>query len=110
MKFAIIGAGSMGKRRIRCLLANGIKPDAIRIVDVREDRRAEAKEKYGVEGAVGLEDALKWNPDAVIVSVPGAPHGALPDCRRGEEAHLLRGSAGAGIAGYRSARHDGRAE
>jgi len=64
----------MGKRRIRCLQGNGVKADAIRVVDVREDRRAEAKEKYGVDGFSTLDEALKWNPDAVLVCVPGSLH------------------------------------
>lgn len=68
----------MGKRRVRCLLANQIKPADIRVADVREDRRQEVLAKHGVEGLPSLEAGLTWNPDVVIVSVPGALH--VPAC------------------------------
>lgn len=74
MKFLVVGGGSMGKRRIRCLLANNIKPDQIRMVDVRADRQAEVKEKHNVDSMSNLSAGLEWNPDAVVISVPGAAH------------------------------------
>ena len=74
MKFVVVGGGSMGKRRIRCLLANNIPPQAIRLVEVRPDRREEVKEKHVIDSFSDLESALDWNPSAVIVSVPGAYH------------------------------------
>lgn len=77
-QFLIVGGGSMGKRRTRCLLANQIPPESIRIVDVREDRRAECREKHRVEGFASLDEGLQWNPDVVFASVPGALH--LPVC------------------------------
>ena len=43
----IIGLGSMGKRRIRCLKALGI--NSIWGYDTREDRKREAKEKYQIQ-------------------------------------------------------------
>ena len=43
MKFLVIGLGSMGKRRVRNLLANGEK--SIFGFDLREDRRKETEEK-----------------------------------------------------------------
>jgi predicted dehydrogenase len=64
----------MGKRRVRCLLANGVKSEQIRMVDVRADRQAEVKEKHNVDSVNDLNAGLEWNPDAVIVSVPGAAH------------------------------------
>jgi predicted dehydrogenase len=74
MKFLVVGGGSMGKRRILCLLANGIKPEQIRMVDVRADRQAEVKQKHNVDSMNDLEAGFEWSPDAVIVSVPGAAH------------------------------------
>ena len=47
MKFLVIGLGSMGKRRIRCLQALGFQD--IVGVDVREDRRQEAQTSYGIQ-------------------------------------------------------------
>lgn len=74
MKFAVIGGGSMGKRRIRCLLANKVDAKDIRLVDVREDRQAESKEKYGVESLGDVQQALTWGAEALLVCVPGALH------------------------------------
>lgn len=74
MKTLVVGGGSMGKRRVRCLLANGIKPEEIRMVDIRADRQAEVKERYHVDSVDDLNAGLAWNPDAVIVSVPGSAH------------------------------------
>lgn len=71
MKFLVIGGGSMGKRRVRCLLANGIAPDQIRIVDQRQDRRDESKSKHNVDGFDSLATGLRWGPDACLVSLPG---------------------------------------
>ena len=47
MNFLIIGLGSMGKRRVRNLQALGYRN--IIGFDMREDRRKEAKEKYGIQ-------------------------------------------------------------
>lgn len=74
MKFLIVGGGSMGRRRMRCLLANDVQSEQIRVVDVREDRRAEALDRHGVAGFDNLDDGLSWEPDVVIVSVPPAMH------------------------------------
>jgi predicted dehydrogenase len=73
-KLLVVGGGSMGKRRIRCLLANQVEPEAIRLVDVRSDRRDESKAKHMVEGFSSLSAGLDWDPDAVLVSVPGGLH------------------------------------
>lgn len=74
MKFLVVGGGSMGKRRIRCLLANNVQPQQIRMVDVRPDRQAEVKSKHDVDSVNDLSAGLNWGPDAVIISVPGAAH------------------------------------
>lgn len=74
MKFLVVGGGSMGKRRIRCLLANQVQPQQIRMVDVRADRQAEVKSKHDVDSVSDLSAGLSWDPDAVIISVPGAAH------------------------------------
>lgn len=47
-KVMVVGLGSMGKRRVRNLLANGIPKENIVGVDRRLDRIAEAAEKYGI--------------------------------------------------------------
>ena len=47
-KYLVIGLGSMGKRRVRCLLALGISNADIMGMDIREDRCIESKKKYGI--------------------------------------------------------------
>ena len=46
MKFLIVGLGSMGKRRIRCFKNLGF--ENIIGFDLKESRRKEAEEKYGI--------------------------------------------------------------
>ena len=77
-RFLVIGGGSMGKRRIRCLLAHGIKAGQIRLIDPRADRRAESLERYGVSSLDDMVSAWAWQPDALIVSTPTRHH--LPYC------------------------------
>ena len=45
-EYLIVGQGSMGKRRVRCLLANGCQPQQISVFDERQDRLAESQENY----------------------------------------------------------------
>lgn len=73
-KFLVVGLGSMGKRRIRCLLALGNPKENIIGFDLREDRRQEVTEKYGVKT---VDNTNKVNFDeikAVIVSLPPDKH------------------------------------
>ena len=73
--YLVVGQGSMGKRRVRCLLANGVKPEQIVVFDTRADRLAESAEKHGVRTVNNIDNLLR-DPEveAVIVSVPGALH------------------------------------
>jgi len=67
----VVGLGSMGKRRIRCLQALGVK--SIHGFDQRADRGAEAAAKYGVPTHIDFESALAAaQPTVLIISVP--PH------------------------------------
>src|SRR5262245_57681908 len=74
-KYVVVGQGSMGKRRVRCLLANGIASERIIVCDQRDDRLAESAEKYGVRGVRSIDVPLE-DPEvkAIIISVPGALH------------------------------------
>ncbi len=73
MKFLVIGLGSMGKRRIRNLLALGYSD--IAGFDIREDRRSEAHAKYNIDTFSNFDSALSgFNPDALIISVPPDLH------------------------------------
>jgi predicted dehydrogenase len=73
MNFLIIGLGSMGKRRVRCLKALGIT--TVAGFDQREDRRLESKEKYGIRTFADIEQAIReFKPTALIISVPPDVH------------------------------------
>lgn len=72
--YYIKGLGSMGKRRVRCLLALGVKPDKIWGSDVREDRCIDAENSYGIN-IIKDEAELDFEKiDAVIVSLPPDRH------------------------------------
>ena len=60
MRFLVIGLGSMGKRRIRCLKYLGEK-DIIGF-DVRQERCDEATSRYGINAYTDFERALSEKP------------------------------------------------
>lgn len=73
MNFLVIGLGSMGKRRIRCLQALGIT--SICGYDPRQDRREEVTAQYGVTTFNDFSTALvEGRPNALIISVPPDLH------------------------------------
>lgn len=73
MNFLVIGLGSMGKRRIRCLKSLGF--NNIYGFDIRDDRITETKEKYGIETFSDFNFAIKKSkPSAFIISVPPDLH------------------------------------
>lgn len=72
-KILVIGLGSMGKRRIRCLKALGI--DDITGVDTSFDRCEEAKTKYGVNVSTEIDKVLANESfDCWIISLPPLVH------------------------------------
>lgn len=73
MKFLIVGLGSMGKRRVRNLQANGEK-DIVGF-DIRTDRNTEAEEKYGIKTVARFEDVSPDDFDALIISTSPDEHG-----------------------------------
>ena len=70
MKFLQVGLGSMGKRRIRCLKKLGYTD--VLAFDLREDRRKEAEEKYGVKTTGDIKKVDFHSIDTIIISTP--PH------------------------------------
>lgn len=73
MKFLVVGLGSMGKRRVRCLQALGYRD--VCGFDSRADRRKEAEERYGIRTFDNVEAAIKETaPHALIISVPPDGH------------------------------------
>ncbi|MEI6346615.1 MAG: Gfo/Idh/MocA family oxidoreductase [Bacteroidota bacterium] len=71
-KFLVLGLGSMGKRRVRCLKSLGYS--SITGFDFREDRRQEAKEKYGIETLDSVDSSTISAFDVLIISTPPDQH------------------------------------
>lgn len=73
MKFVVIGLGSMGKRRIRCLLSLGEKN--IIGIDIIKERRKIAEENYGIVTYEKIEYIQDISDiSAFIISVPPDQH------------------------------------
>lgn len=72
MKFLVVGLGSMGKRRVRCLKALGY--NEIIGLDFREDRRNEAEEKYKIKTVRNIETVDLASVNVLIISVPPDKH------------------------------------
>jgi len=72
MRFLVIGLGSMGKRRIRNLFANGEKN--VVGFDVSPDRRKEAEEKQGIRTVADIAAVTSNEYDAMIISTPPNLH------------------------------------
>ena len=72
MKFLVIGLGSMGKRRIRCLKRLG--QNDIFGFDVRHDRCEEVHQKYQVPTFEDWNEAQNIPADAWIISTPPDLH------------------------------------
>ncbi|HPO16421.1 MAG TPA: Gfo/Idh/MocA family oxidoreductase [Candidatus Hydrogenedentes bacterium] len=79
MRIIIVGCGSMGKRRARCLRKLGL--DQIKGVDPRPDRRVEIEQQSKVQTFATFEEALREGAGFVLLCV--APHlhaGYLMQC------------------------------
>jgi ketopantoate reductase len=48
-KYMVIGQGSMGTRRVRCLLANNVSPEQIVAFDTQQERLDTSQSKYGIQ-------------------------------------------------------------
>ena len=72
MKYLIIGLGSMGKRRVRCL--KSLKHENIVGFDIKESRRKETKEKYNIQTINNIENINFSEIDAIIISTPPDKH------------------------------------
>lgn len=73
MNFLVVGLGSMGKRRIRCLQALGFSN--VFGFDLRKDRCIETHEKYRIKTFSDINIALaEAKPVALIISVPPNIH------------------------------------
>ena len=72
MKALVIGLGSMGRRRVRCLRELGVP--AIVGFDTRADRRAGAAQEYGIAVRDTLDSADLGSFDVVVISTPPDQH------------------------------------
>jgi predicted dehydrogenase len=69
--FGVIGLGSMGKRRVRDLLALG---HSVIGFDTREDRRAEAVSRNGIPVVADFDALLDAGVEAFVISTPPDVH------------------------------------
>lgn len=72
MAILVIGLGSMGKRRVRDLLH--LQKERVIGWDIREDRRLEVEERFGIQTYSFLEDAWQEKIGAVVISTPPDTH------------------------------------
>lgn len=72
MKALVIGLGSMGRRRVRCLRQLGVQH--IEGFDLRADRRAQAAQEYGIPVREQLAAADLRGFDVLVISTPPDHH------------------------------------
>jgi predicted dehydrogenase len=73
MKFLVVGLGSMGKRRVRNLLA--LDEKEVAGFDPSESRANEANEKYSITTFTDFKEAIdKFSPDVFVISTPPNLH------------------------------------
>jgi predicted dehydrogenase len=72
MRILVVGLGSMGRRRLRCLThigghdLAGLEPSA--------ERAAAVGEEFSMPTFPSFEEALKWEPEALVISTPPDLH------------------------------------
>lgn len=74
MKFLVVGLGSMGKRRVRNLLANDISPDDIFGLDIRQERCDEASDRYRILAHTSMMNVDLKDISVMVVSTPPDHH------------------------------------
>jgi len=72
-KFLVIGLGSMGKRRIRCLLELGISKENIMGFDISEDRCHEVEKLYEID-TIWIFALPLYEPIIMFVCTPPDKH------------------------------------
>ena len=75
MNIAVIGLGSMGKRRIR--LIREMYPEySIRGIDARKDRREETEKQFGINTAASLNE-IDAETDCIFICTSPLSHAAI---------------------------------
>ena len=77
LRIIVIGAGSMGTRRLRDLAYR--KDVALAVFDERADRRERARERFGIAAYEDLAAAMAWEPTALVISTPPDQHAQYVD-------------------------------
>lgn len=72
LKVLVVGCGSIGRRHINNLFT--FKVGKILAFDVRDDSRTELESNFNVEWFDDLDDALRQDPDAVLITSPTSLH------------------------------------
>ncbi|MCB2100421.1 MAG: Gfo/Idh/MocA family oxidoreductase [Rhodobacterales bacterium] len=72
LRIAVVGCGSMGRRRIRHAIELGGAD--VMGWDIRADRRAEVEGLFPMATADSEAGMWGWGPDALFISVPPAEH------------------------------------
>jgi len=72
MKFLVIGLGSMGKRRVRCLKKIGF--EAITGYDIKKERMPQTRNDYGIDTIDYLDSSILKDFDVLIISSPPDQH------------------------------------
>ena len=72
MKILQLGAGSMGRRRIRDLSRRG--DVELAVYDERRDHGDYVRDKWRTRAFGDIDDAMRWNPDVLIISTPPHQH------------------------------------
>ncbi len=68
LKIAIVGMGGIGHTHAACYQANPLA-EIVAVCDVRQDRREDAAERYGVPGVASVRELLERFPEIDIVDV-----------------------------------------
>lgn len=71
MRVLQVGAGSMGRRRIRDMRTLGAE---VFLYEPQSERCQEIAEKFSIPGYTDLEQALNQKPEAMVISTPPALH------------------------------------
>jgi len=72
-----IGAGSMGTRRLRDLHQRA--DVTVALYDQRADRRERAQKRFGIATFGRWDEAVAWDPQALIISTPPSTKGPYID-------------------------------
>lgn len=79
--FVVIGAGSIGSRHVRNLIALGVSPDEINVIDPRMEALRELPNGVAIWSAETIDETLEWTRTLVsptyLICSPAETHAAL---------------------------------